>query len=606
MSNPLFFSSPSSRGEAFATALSQAIFNDDLKQGLKLSRQALRFKLNPELKMTILYGSAVIHHRLGNLSHARELLEVALAIPFVQSNERMSIVGYNILSTVLCLIGDYSAVVDNSMRLSKLSKKYNMLTDLGRAHRSLARMFFREGRFDEARLEFEMTIDFFNEAENNYSIYTALELMQVRTKTGESAKDLMPEAFELLKTLSGNPVGQGGDQYVQAVGGIIALDAGEIELAQQIIEGLDGYWRRKGAKLNQVGNQLLLSHIYLLQGKEKTSDVYLRKALAAAEAHQWINFWEWHDETIYTMCRRAILKNIHAAWAVHILNRWFPQGFRRDMSCLLVSPDIRLSSYAASLFYDYSGIHGKTIIHAFFLGEFRVFVNGAEVYRQNWKTQKAESLFKYLVSKPQMHPKEEIIEQLWPDVSIHSGDVNLRMALSTIRKALKVNEDNERGVIQRRGMVYLNPNIELYSDFDLFTSEAQKAVKYAESRSPYAANSLEQAVQYYGGEFLPEDIYSDWVNYQRSYLQSLFLQVLFKLSEVYYNNNHLLQAIRVCQKYLAIDPIDEPVIRLAMKIFQKTGQKKKAMLMYKDLATVLSSQYQTEPEPETCNLYHNL
>lgn len=336
------------------------------------------------------------------------------------------------------------------------------------------------------------------------------------------------------------------------------------------------------------------------------ADNYLSKALSLAEAGQWINFWEWHDETIYTMCSRAVLKNIHTGWAARLLSRWFPLRSCRELGSLLLSQDEQLLAFAGSLFQDMTRKTGVVMLHVFFLGRFRLFINGCEIDRTKWKTQKAEKLVKYLAADRRQHTKEELIEQLWPDDDLQSGDVSLRTTLNYVRKAFEMSEAISGSVILRRGKVYLNPGIEVYCDYELFSKEARKAIQYAEAGSPYAMTSLEQSSRLYTGSFLPGDIYDDWANSIRTYLHNLYLEVLVKLSQAHYAKNNLAAALHSCRQYLDLDAIDEQVIRLSMKILYQMGKKQKALSMYRELEAALTGSYNTAPDPETTMLYESI
>jgi len=604
--NPSLLSHSHSRGQALNIALGYAIFSDDLQQGLKLSHRALRLKLPAELRMTVLYGSAIIQHRLGKLDYARQLVEEALAMPLVQANERLSVTGYVLLSTILFLSGDTATLEYVCQKVLQLSEKYHMTTDLGRGHRVLARMYLREKMYVEARREFERACYHFAQDDNLYTVPTTIELMLARIKTGENARDLLEETLELLDRLVTNPIGQGGDHYILAVGAIIAMEAGKLESAQYLLETAMVTWHQNGARINQAGCGLLLAHVYLLQGKYKASDSLLKKSLSLAETGQWVNFWEWHGETIYTMCSRAITKNIQINWACSILNRWFPQRCRQELGHLLIANDANLNHFAASFLEDYRKNTGINVIHVFYLGSFRVFVNGQEIPRQSWRTQKAETLFTLLATHRGYQSKEAIIEQLWPDSDYKSGEASLRMALSHIRQALGQHGPLNESVILYRGQIHLNPAIEVYNDYELFRERAKQAQQYRESARPYAINAMEAALHLYNGPFLEGDLDNPWVQNDRISLQNLYLQILEKMALFRYETGNLVSSLQLCQQYLALEPVEESIIRLSMQILHQTGHKRQALSLYRKLERDLSNEYNTPPDPETTILYQEL
>ena len=72
------------------------------------------------------------------------------------------------------------------------------------------------------------------------------------------------------------------------------------------------------------------------------------------------------------------------------------------------------------------------------LGGFRVWHSGVEIKPTAWGREKAIHLFQYLVTNRQQHQhKEQIIDQLWPEINIEAGDRDFKVALNAINKALE-------------------------------------------------------------------------------------------------------------------------------------------------------------------------
>lgn len=605
LAKPLLMQDAQSREPALTAALWHAMFIDDLHEGLRLSRIALRLKLNPEFRMNALMMSAFIHWRLGNLAQARQLIESALDLPFVKTNDQCLITCHAILILILNMMGDKEAFEQPCREIWRIGQKYHMQIHVGRIYMNRAYFDIREGCFDEARKNLGLAQQYYA-AGGGASLVNAMALknMLPRIRTGENAADLLKEAQDVLARFEAFPYGQGFDYHIYTLVGIVALEAGSLELARQLFERSAGRWRQNGARYNLAGTKLLLAYLHLLQGDESIADSLLRKALAAAEAGQWLNFWEWHDEAIYTVCRRAVLQNIHADWAARLLQRWFPQRSHRELGRLLVSPDERLRSFAASLIQDLAST-GATIIHAFFLGGWRLFINGSEVAGAAWKTRRAEKLVKLLVADNRPFTKDELIERLWPGSDPGSGDASLKMTLSYVRKAFEAAGTRE-SVFMKRGKVYLNPGFEVYRDHELFTDEAGKALRWDKNAGPHAIVALEQAAQVYGGSFLPEETGDDLANNTRLRLQELHLDVLFRLARAHYERDNLAEALQVCRRYLACEPVDEQVVRLSMDILRQMGKRQRALSLYHELQANLAREYDAAPEPETTILFQKI
>src|SRR5689334_4454846 len=65
-----------------------------------------------------------------------------------------------------------------------------------------------------------------------------------------------------------------------------------------------------------------------------------------------------------------------------------------------------------------------------------------------FRTQKTAALFAYLAyHKDRMHPREVVIEMLWPDVEPSSGRERLRVALTSLRHQLEPPGVPQSGVL---------------------------------------------------------------------------------------------------------------------------------------------------------------
>jgi ATP/maltotriose-dependent transcriptional regulator MalT/DNA-binding SARP family transcriptional activator len=594
-----------SEGIVLVAELGRAAWEDNLKQGENFSWLAGLARLDAEFRLAYLIFSFIIQCRLGNLNSARQLITRLMAEPYVQDNEVVLGEIYVAHAFFCMLSGDYQQLADISRDLLRLGEKYNSPHQLGFAHRSRACLYFREGRYDEARAEFGLSQEQFIRANNLfYAELTNLDLIYLRVRAGENAAHLWPETGPILDRLRSSPGGQGLDDYVCSLAGIMAMEAGQMELARQRFEELRQRCSENGARHVQAGAQFFLARLYLLRGDENNADSCLVSALSAAETEKWDYFWNWHEETMYAMCRHALLKKIHPSWAISILSRRFPQRTCQEAGSLLLYPGQEVCQGIASIVSSRVQATGVPVIHVNCLGGFQVFVNGVEVKQSQWRTKKAANLFKYLLIAGGKHPKEKIIEELWPGAEPRRGDASLRMTLTYARKALGLND--RESIFLRRGMLYINPEIEIYTDYEWFASLADSSVPGASSENPIRVDSLEQAMQLYRGEFLPDNIYDDWSSSWREHLRQLYLQVVLALIQSYRQQDSLPQAIQACRRYLALEPADEPVCRAAMEMLWASGQKQHALSLYQDLADFMASEYNAVPSSETSSLYRKI
>ncbi len=433
-----------------------------------------------------------------------------------------------------------------------------------------------------------------------------LEILLIRVLAGEDPQNLRQEIQDPLQSILSHPTGQGYRGYALSLAGVIAREAGELILARQWFEESVAYSTAKGAQQLLAGTLLHMAKLYLLQGEEHEADRCLNRALSICETKEFEVFWDWHAETVYSLCQRALLKHIHPNWALHLLRRWFPERIIGEAGRLLIYSDENIRTGIIQLLQDAAGETDRPIIHLICLGEFHVFVNGREIPSARWKTKKAENLFKFLIINRQPYLKAAVTEPLWPNSDSKSGDASLRMALTHVRKALGLKDMTEESIILKRGLVYFNPEMIINTDYELFTTIALSALEDPKTTNPVTLTKLEQAAGLYQGEFLPDNLYDDWTVNMRNQLQQLYLRILLKQAEDYHRQGKLTPAIQACRRYLALEPTDELVNRKAMELLWQNGQKQQALSLYLELAAVLTKEYDLTPEEETSDLYEKI
>ncbi|HUG15262.1 MAG TPA: tetratricopeptide repeat protein [Thermomicrobiales bacterium] len=254
-----------------------------------------------------------------------------------------------------------------------------------------------------------------------------------------------------------------------------------------------------------------------------------------------------------------------------------------------------------------SGSHGEPDLdqhglRIYLLGEFRVAIGDALLPQSVWGRRRARGLLKLLALSPRQRlHREEIIEQLWPEQDPDTAAANLRVTLHAVRQALRAGEGRESPfaqaiddeiVLQRVGRAWV--------DADAFEHAAGAAL-----RSGSVAD-LRAALDLYTGELLPEDRYEDWASALRERLRGLHLSLLSALAGALEGAGDAAGAIDALESVLAADPTDEAAARRLMRAYTASGQRHRALRLFRRLRDALQRDLDVPPEAETQQVYGDI
>ena len=148
------------------------------------------------------------------------------------------------------------------------------------------------------------------------------------------------------------------------------------------------------------------------------------------------------------------------------------------------------------------------------LGGFEVLVDGIPVPSTAWSRRHAASLVKLLALAPgrRLH-REQVIEALWPGISLDAAAPRLHKATHYARKAL-----GATAVETRAEALWLGADTNV--DVDGFYDLADQALENG------ALETIEAALAAYRGPLLPDDPYERWAEQSRERVRTLHVDLL--------------------------------------------------------------------------------
>ena len=225
-------------------------------------------------------------------------------------------------------------------------------------------------------------------------------------------------------------------------------------------------------------------------------------------------------------------------------------------------------------------------------------VQCGEHHVDHFQTRQTALLLARLVTYPRRHPRDEIVDLLWPDADPSSGRPRLSQAIWRIRQAL--HEIRPGGgpeiVLADRATVAVDAG-QIVSDVARFR---QCLLRAAAAEGAARAEALTEAVTAYGeaGEFL-SGFYEDWVLAERQNLQTELLAALESLVAFHAEAADWPQALASAERAVVVDPLLEESHQTLIRILAQSGQAAAARRQYETLARLLARELNSEPSPAT-------
>ena len=143
-------------------------------------------------------------------------------------------------------------------------------------------------------------------------------------------------------------------------------------------------------------------------------------------------------------------------------------------------------------------------------------------------------------------------------------------------------------------------------DLERFERLAREARAMSQNAPVKAITAYKEAVNQYGGLFLPEDLYADWIVKRRYYFQNLRMDLVMEQAGLHEQLGHFRKAADGYQTVLAMDPTLEETARRLMNLLTAHGRRNQALKVFDQLQTSLKNQLGVNPEKMTQLIYQKI
>lgn len=222
---------------------------------------------------------------------------------------------------------------------------------------------------------------------------------------------------------------------------------------------------------------------------------------------------------------------------------------------------------------------------------------------ERFRTKKAGVLLAYMAYHDRAHPREVLMELLWPEDDPTPARTRFRLALASLRRQLEPPGVLAGTVIRAsRDLIQLNA-----AAYTTDVAEFEGSLRAAGS----ARSSLErvqhfaESVQRYGGELLP-GYFEDWILPERQRLAEQFHGALLHLLRYREQSGDLEGAIDWARRAVAADPLREEAQHELIRLLATAGQSEAARRQYREMERLFERELGSAPPLSFQALAHGL
>jgi DNA-binding SARP family transcriptional activator len=215
----------------------------------------------------------------------------------------------------------------------------------------------------------------------------------------------------------------------------------------------------------------------------------------------------------------------------------------------------------------------------------------------NWIDRRTGQMLKLLVTeRRRVVHTDEIVEALWHQAGV-SDSSKVRFLVHSLRH--KIEPDRQRGqshfIIARNGGYTLDSDrVRIDADeFELHVRDSRAALARGDEAA--AERSLSAAVELYGGDFLVDEPYAEWVLAERDRLRGLMSEALTGLAELRSRDDDIGAATSLAERHAAMQPYDMEVQRQAVEMMLRAGRRSDAVRHYEALRQRMLDVFEEEP-----------
>lgn len=253
-------------------------------------------------------------------------------------------------------------------------------------------------------------------------------------------------------------------------------------------------------------------------------------------------------------------------------------------------------------------------LRIYLLGGFSIERGPNRLPIETIRLRRARDVLKLLALAPEhrIH-REQLMEWLWPERDPNLAAHSLYQTLYTLRKQMTT-LDPFSNILFIGDFVELTSKDKVWTDVEAFQQLANDAhQKQGIGSSQEAAvetrldlTDFQAALDYYQGDLLPEDTYTDLYSDERNNLRRAYLTLLLQTANSLMAQNKINQALEVWQRLVDADPVNEEAHTGLMRAYAVMGERQKAIRQYETMREILLRELEVAPSAESQLLFTHI
>jgi LuxR family maltose regulon positive regulatory protein len=244
------------------------------------------------------------------------------------------------------------------------------------------------------------------------------------------------------------------------------------------------------------------------------------------------------------------------------------------------------------------------------LGGFRAMRGKVPVRDSEWKSKRAKQFVKLLVAQDgYTMSRDSAMETLWPDMDPDTLGPTFNSMLHRVRKVLEPKDrpgSSASCIIYTDGVLMLNKDL-VRTDVGQLLYHLDTTDRMRSSRKPGdITGEYEKAFDLYEGDFLPEDLYSDWAAPLRDRLRIRYLRALEDAAAIAESSGDNDRTLRFYERMFSADPCNEKACCWLMTRYHSDARRGEAIRTYERCERAMNRDLDLEPEEQTKKLYRRI